>query len=152
MSDTIPSQYDGIQKPLKDHGLDVIRRSAEVLTPDDPDFNFYVLRTVIERGGVSTSGLSTDCVITTFDVSTTPVALPATPLVGRNSISIHNKSPDTILYISKRSDVTADSVNGTISGWEVFPESIYNIDITDNIVLYGVVASGTIKVKVMEVS
>lgn len=101
------------------------------------------------QGTLTTSGLSTALSITTLNVSTTALKLPATPLVNRNNIMIHNLSTTETLYIGN-SNVTADRALGTTAGFEIGPDSFISIDITDDIEIYGRVASGTIKVKVME--
>ena len=102
------------------------------------------------RGTFSVSGLNVEIKTTTMNVGTTAVKLPATPLSGRNSISIYNLSETDILYIGK-SDVTADRAIGTTAGFEIPPEGIWNIDITDAIEIYGRTASFTIKVIVTEI-
>lgn len=130
--------------------LSVQGASLESIFLETDDGKYY--RRVKATGAFSTTGLSTAMEVTTMTVGTTPTKIPATPLSGRNSISIHNISDTETLYISTKATVTADRTIGTTAGWEVFPESIYNIDITDGIELYGVVGTGTITVKVMEVA
>ncbi len=97
------------------------------------------------------SGLKTDFEVTTLSVSTTVLALPATPLLKRNSIIIYNLSATEILYMGK-SNVTADVVDGITSGWQIAPNSYFSTDITDAIILYGVFATGTHKVQVLELA
>jgi hypothetical protein len=97
------------------------------------------------------SGLKTDFEVTTLSVSTTVLALPATPLLKRNSIIIYNLSTTEILYMGK-SSVTADVVDGITSGWQIAPNSYFSTDITDAIILYGVFATGTHKVQVLELA
>jgi hypothetical protein len=104
------------------------------------------------QGTFSPSGLSTAFKITTVDVSTSAVALPTTPLTDRNAISILNTSGSTTLYIGPDTGVTADTVAGTTSGWEIGPNEIWHVDVTDDITIYAIVASGTIQVKILEVA
>lgn len=97
------------------------------------------------------SGLSTDQKNTTLLVSTIAIPLPAVALTGRNSIAIRNLDSSEILYIGK-SDVQASDNIGTTSGWQIGPNETYNVDITDSIVLYGIVSSGSIKIQVRELA
>jgi len=103
-------------------------------------------------GSFTPSGLFTDWVITTMDVGDVAIALPILALTGSNSIIIHNKSATETLYIGK-SNVTADTVNGTTSGWEIPKNSYYALDVKNNIVIYGRCETGkTVKVKIMELA
>ena len=103
-------------------------------------------------GELSITGLQIAIRTTTMDVTDVATALPSTALAQRNAITIVNYSAGDILYIGN-SDVTADRVNGTTSGYEVNPGEGFNLDITENIVLYGRAAAGkTIKIKVTEVA
>lgn len=103
------------------------------------------------QGEFSPSGLKVAIFVTTMDVTDTAIALPVSPLAGRNSMVIQNKSPD-ILYVGPAT-VTADNVIGTTSGHEIGPSETFAIDITDDIILYGRAETGkTIRVKVTEVA
>ena len=128
---------------LDDPGREVIRKAGFI----DSQSNVR-----IRTSATSTfSGLSTDQEITTLIVGTTATTLPATPLTGRNAIGVHNTDTIATLFIGK-STVTADSVIGVTSGWEVGPNDSVHLDITDSVVLFGRIASGTIKVKVWELA
>lgn len=96
------------------------------------------------------SGLSVAIKVTTITVGTTEVALPATALSGRNSISINNKDSTTTLYLGP-TGVTADDAAST-GGWEVPPQFTFGTDITDAVTIYGIVASGSITVKILELA
>ena len=102
-------------------------------------------------GTFTPRGLSVDHKNTMMEVSTIATPLPSVPLVERNSLSIRNLSATEILYIGK-SDVVADENIGTTAGWQIGPNETYNVDITDSIIIYGRVASGTIKVQVKELA
>lgn len=103
-------------------------------------------------GSFTLSGLRTDFEVTTQDVTDTAAKMPATPLTDRNSISIVNLSATDTLYIGK-STVTADSVIGTTSGWEVGPLEGFNTDITDEIELWGRAEAGkTVRIKILELA
>lgn len=113
------------------------------------------VNTIVSSGEISgtftPSGLNVELKVTTLVVGDTAVALPATALDNRNSISIQNKSSNTI-YIGN-SDVTADTVVGTTSGFELLPNGFINFDITDNVVLYGRCETGqSATVKVLELA
>lgn len=103
-------------------------------------------------GDVTPAGLRIAGRNTTMMVSTTAIALPAIPLANRNAMSIVNLSMTETLYIGFDTSVTADSVVGVTSGWEIGPNEGFNIDITETIPLYGIVASGSIMIKIMELS
>lgn len=103
-------------------------------------------------GTIEPSGLQTAGRVTTLEVSTTAVELPAVPLLDRNAMSIRNLSTTDTLYIGFDTSVTADSVVGTTSGWEVGPGEDFNLDIKGSIPVYGIVASGTILIKVAELA
>ena len=104
------------------------------------------------NGSFSPTGLSVDFRITTMDVSSVAIPLPAVSLAARNAVSITNLDQAETLYIGK-SNVTPDAVNGTTSGWEVGPNESFNIDVTDAITLYGRCQTGvTVKIKIFEVA
>lgn len=129
---------------------DLDKNAFEVL--DEP--NFIVARRVkIYEGTVEAtpSGLKIAFRNTTTTLSTTALPLPATALTKRNSIIIYNLSTTEILYIGN-SDVTADVVDGITSGWQVAPQSYFSTDITPAITLYGVYATGTHKVQILELA
>lgn len=110
-----------------------------------------VLNQLDVTGEFTVSGLKVSFRNTTMDVTSTAVALPATPLTNRNTITIQNKSLTDTLYIGPDNLVTADSVLGTTSGMEIGPGESWSIDITDQVVLYGIVETGkTIRIKVTE--
>lgn len=135
---------------VRDHGLEAIRKSAVEITPGDT--SEYRLRTSGE-GVFTPSGLTTGGLITTMDIGDTALSIPATALTSRNHIEIHNKSNTDTVYVGFTSGVTADSVIGTTSGKEILPNSFWNIDITDNILVYGIAETGkTIRIKVVEVA
>lgn len=137
---------------VNDHGLEAIRKSAHEVNIGDKS-EYYLLTKIADAitGSFTPSGLRNAFRNTTLDVSTTALPLPATALSQRNSIVIYNLSTTQTLYIGN-SDVTADVVNGTTSGWQVAAESYFSTDITPDIVLYGVYASGTHKVQVLELA
>ena len=113
------------------------------------------LDTTIAGGTISAvpSGLRTAVKITTMDITDAAAdPLPAIPLVDRNSLSIHNKSATVTVYIGNI-NVTADTVDGTTSGWELAPNSFLNFDITDDVILYARTPTGQIaKVKILEMA
>lgn len=107
---------------------------------------------VSATGEFTMSGLSEAIRTTTMTVGDTATALPATALANRNSITIVNYSATEILYIGGPT-VTADRVIGITSGYEVNPGEGFNLDITEDIVLYGRAESGqSILVKITELA
>src|SRR3990167_5720364 len=82
------------------------------------------------------------------NVGTSATALPVTVLSGRKSIIIKNLSSG-VVYLGK-SDVTADTTAAT-GGFQIAQSATFQADIGENTVLYGVVASGTSDVSILEV-
>jgi len=111
----------------------------------------YVARRVTGKFDATPAGLRTDWRTTTQDVSTSAIKLPATALSDRNAISIHNLDSSATLYLGKDNTVTANSVDGITSGWEIPPGGKFNTDITQLIELYGI-STTTIKIKILEIS
>lgn len=98
------------------------------------------------------TGLSLAFRTTTKIIGDTEIALPPSILTARKSFALHNKGPN-ILYIGE-SGVTADSVDGSItSGWEVPPNSYFNVDTAEAVELYGICETGkTTTIKILELS
>lgn len=123
----------------------------DVIFNDPTNNNLDTMRTTA-KGTFSPTGLSTDWIITTLDVTDTATLLPATALVGRNALSIYNTSETDFVFIGK-SNVTADNVVGTTSGWDLPPKGYMNFDVKDNISIYAIAETGkTIRVKIMELA
>jgi hypothetical protein len=144
---------------VKDHGLDAIRKST-IVSPTEGDPTEYCIRVCQDGevtitgtigGSVQLQGFSTTWKNTTLNVSTTALPLPSTALTGRNAIAIRNLDPSVTLYIGNF-DVVANDAIGTTAGWQIGPNETYNLGITDSVVLYGVVASGTIRISVKELA
>lgn len=101
---------------------------------------------------VTPAGLRLHFRTTTMMITDVETALPATPLGSRNAMTITNLSTTDTLYIGE-SGVTADRVLGTTAGEEVGPNSGFNVDITNEIILYGICETGkSILVKVTELA
>ena len=99
------------------------------------------------EGSFTPSGLNVALKITNSTVTTTAAKIPLTPLSGRNSMAIENRGTNSI-YIGN-SDVTA---SGSTQGWEIPVNGGFNLDITDNIEIYAICASGTVDVKILELA
>lgn len=103
-------------------------------------------------GEFTPTGLRTAIKITTMNITDTATPLPATALFARNAMVVTNKDITEVLYVGPAS-VTADTVVGTTSGHEVNPGEGFNLDIQDDIVLYGIAPAGkTILVKITELA
>lgn len=136
-----------VERRLPPYDLQELERRKFDLNTD----NEVIVRTSAE-GTFSPSGLRQAMKITTMLVGDTAIALPATALTGRNSVTIHNKSSALTLYVGP-SNVTAGDDIGVTAGYEIPPNSFLNFDVSADILLFGVVASGQeIKVKVMELA
>jgi hypothetical protein len=104
-------------------------------------------------GTLSISGLNIAGRNTTMNVPDTATAIPATPLTDRNAITVTNLSGVDTLYVGFDSSVTADSVIGTTSGFPVGPQQGFNLDITENVILYAIAPTGkTIKIIITELA
>ena len=123
-------------------------RDHNSFTRTDED---YAARRVTGKFDSAPAGLSKNFKVTTQDITTTASKLPATPLTDRNTLSIHNKSTTDTLFIGEDNTVTADSVDGITSGWEVPPGGVFNTDIKTAIELWGI-STATIKVKILELA
>lgn len=75
-------------------------------------------------------------------VTTTATLLPTTALPGRQSIDIQNNGAAT-LYIGD-STVTVNNGRLVLSG------ASYPMDVGEHVSIYGIVASGTVNVRVLE--
>ena len=111
-----------------------------------------IVKSTVLAGTVTPGGLRTAIKVTTMDVTSTVGAMPPVPLTKRNSLSIQNKSATVTIYLGNI-NVTADTVDGTTSGWELAPNSFLNFDITDDVIIYAITPIGqTAKVKILEMS
>ena len=126
---------------LNDAWHEVIRKAAEVITPNTE----YRLRTTatgtFTPTGLTTGGLGT---LVTLN-SSTWTALPATALTDRNAISIQNQSGIEI-KINYGSGIVG-YVGAII---QAGGERAY--DVTDSIILYGKSASGTPTIYIEELA
>jgi len=104
-------------------------------------------------GEITVTGLKIAGRTTTMDIPDTVVAIPASPLANRNSLSLTNLSPTETIYIGFNLSVTANSVIGTTSGWPVGPSEGFNLDVTANIIIYAIAETGkTVRVKILELA
>ena len=135
---------------VRDHGIEALRKSAGQVTPGD-GAEYYLLTKILDAI-FQMSGLSKDWRISTILLTDVAQALPTTALTDRNSVIIHNKSATEKVYIGK-TNVTADTVVGITSGWEIPANSYYALDVKDTIVIYGICETGkTATIKVMELA
>lgn len=87
--------------------------------------------------GIDTTGV---------DVSTTATLLGG--LASRRRVVVQNRDTSTSLYVGA-SDVTASGATG---GIEIFPQYSMPFEIGPGIALYGITASGTVNVRVLELA
>lgn len=78
----------------------------------------------------------------TVSIGTTATAVPTTALPGRNSMAIKNIGAATV-YIG-------DDTVTTVNGYELEAGDSLPIDIGENVTVYGIVASGTVEVRILE--
>jgi len=122
-----------------------------VVLKDDNDDSIgqTVANPLITQGTNTTEGLSSAVKTTVISVTTSATPIPAASLTQRNSMGIHNKSGVT-LYLGS-SSVTADDAAST-GGWELPAGQKFFFDITDSIIIFGIVAAGSASVKIMELA
>ena len=84
---------------------------------------------------------------TVISVTTLATALPTTAQSGRKTIIIKNLSAG-IVYIGS-STVTSDTT--TTGGFQLAQNDTFQADIGENVVLYGITASGSSSVSIIEV-
>lgn len=127
-------------------------RDAELASLFFDTISQKMYRRVRAEGEFVFSGLGKRFYTTTKVIGDTEIALPPSILADRNSFCIHNKGPNT-LYVGE-TGVTADSVDGSnTSGWEIFPNSYFNLDVKSTVSLYGVCETGkTTTIKILELS
>jgi hypothetical protein len=115
------------------------------------DNNDVRIRTT-STGTYTPTGLKTGLKITTMEITDVATPIPLAAFNQRNSISIYNKDSVNTVYVGP-SNVTADTVIGTTSGWEMDAGSYLNFDITDSIIIYAICESGkTAIIKVLEIA
>lgn len=101
----------------------------------------------------SIHGATGPFLVTTKTIPDTATLAVASPLANRQSMSIRNLETTNILYVGPSALVTADSVTGTTSGWEVGPNEDFHIDIDSTQVLYLIAETGkTVQVKILEIA
>lgn len=104
----------------------------------------------IDSGSVSIDPPITSRV-TTMDVTDTAIPIPAIALPNRVAVAIYNTSTLNTLYYSHSATVTADTVLGITSGWEIGAQETANESISDAEVIYAIAETGkTIRIKVRE--
>jgi len=80
-------------------------------------------------------------------VSNSATALPTTALAGRKSIAVKNLG-STVVYLGS-STVTADTTS--TGGFQLTQDDVFQADIGENTILYGITSSGTSNVCIIEV-
>jgi hypothetical protein len=97
------------------------------------------------------AGLEIGFRTTTLSVGDTAVQLPALAFADRKSVSIQNKG-SVILYIGQTNTVTAGATDGSLTdGLEVFPGGFFNIDLANDVDIFGICAAGqSVLVKITE--
>jgi len=75
-------------------------------------------------------------------VASTATAIPATAVAGRMSLAIKNNGASTV-YIGD-SDVTTDT------GYPIAANGELSLDVGEQVIVYGIVAEGTVEVRILE--
>lgn len=138
---------------VRDHGIEGLRKSISPVTPGD-NSEYYVLTKIVDAitGSFSPSGLTKEFKNTTMLVGDVATKIPATPLTDRNAMAIYNGHATKTLYIGN-SNVTADTVVGTTSGWKIDAGSYLQLDIKETIEMYAIYEGGvSAMVQIMEVA
>ncbi len=80
------------------------------------------------------------------NITTSPTPIPATNLSGRRSMIIKNEGSNTI-YLGGS---TSSNVVAVADGYKLNAGDEKPFDVGDDIVLYGIVANGTVELRVLE--
>jgi hypothetical protein len=79
----------------------------------------------------------------TITVTTSQTAIPTTALSGRKAIVIVNISSGNIFV--------GDSSVTTSNGYQLYTQQSISLDVSDDIIIYGIVSTGTGEVRYFEV-
>ena len=79
---------------------------------------------------------------TAVTVGATATAIPATARKGRKSILVKNVGDASVYF--------GDDTVTTANGYPVAANGILELDLGENVVLYGIVATGTQEVRILE--
>ena len=79
---------------------------------------------------------------TAVTVTTAATLIPTTALTGRRSTVIHNNGA-VVVYLGNSSVTTAD-------GLPISPNEKFSLDLDANVLLYGIVVTGTCELRVLE--
>lgn len=129
------------------------RELAKFVANSDGD---TAVRTVTELssgisiGAVNIKAPTGPFIVTVQTIGLTAVDPIATPLVGRVSISLRNKSPTATLYFKEDNTVTAD--DAATGGWEIGPGEDFNIDLDDSQGFFLISNEAGCKVKIIQIA
>jgi len=140
----------------REHGLEVIRKSGEEVTPNNNTDYYLKVRNPVGlpldiNGQVVFTGLSIGIRTSTIQVSDVVTALPAVAFASRNSLLLRNLSDTEVLYLGDATVTAGRTVGSTTNGLEVDSNQEFSVDIASGLTLYGIAPSGkTIIVKITE--
>ena len=103
----------------------------------------FLVTPVFALTNVDQVGLRRGILSSTTTATSTAGECPATALIGRRSVIIHNTGSTTV-YIGHSAVTTAN-------GYELKEDEAISIDATDDIDIYVITASGTAEVRTEEV-
>lgn len=134
---------------VHEHGLEVIRKSGAEITPgNNTDYYLQVGNfpgnSLDVEGNIRPSGLTIGGRVTVTTLTTTPSALPVTPLTDRNTMSIQNQDTSN--------DVIINYVSSFSEGVIIYAGGNKEFAISDSIVVYGRAVSGTAKISIEELA
>lgn len=123
----------------------------------DPDNTYGTMVKVLAKlvGGVTIGEVNIKAPTGPFKVQVVLVGTSAadpipTPLTGRVSLSLRNKSTTETVYFGHNSSITADDTS--TGGWEIGPGEDFNIDLDDGNAFYLISTSLNVPVKVLEIA
>ena len=88
------------------------------------------------KGELTPTGLTTGGLITAVSLTTSWAALPSTALTNRNTLSIQNQSDNG-------GTIIINYTNSGSNGWRIYDGGYKEIPITDDIIIYGRMITGT---------
>jgi hypothetical protein len=126
MGKDIPSIYSVLPNHINE-------REYEKFGLDD-EGHVYVRTSVF--GEIRPAGLNIAGKNTGLLVGVTAIKIPSTPLANRNAISLYNTHATATVYVGFDNTVTASLTTGTTTGWPLFAQNFYNVDIADTVELW----------------
>lgn len=143
---TFPVVTTGTTQLLLRKSAVTFQRFRVVASYDDVcQYEIYVR--AVEGAGESSARISGGLALTTSKtiIPSTPTILVPLSLEDRNSMSVLNTSPTTIMWISE------DSTKLPLEAYPIYPGQSFALDVAAGVVIYALADSGTCDVRIAQV-